>query len=194
VRAGTWLAACLGAAGVFAPAAGGAVEPAGKAAAYCMQGADGAWRLQQFKPLIRAQGGTVFAEMWFAGSALAEVKVRRFSGDSELALDYTFDGAGRLTGLRGSVRVKTTPLASGSSGEKMLFADWVGEAELTPAADGRIPAHHVMYHRETDKIDKPDDADRYIAQFDAAPVYRTAQSVPCGAMLKEAEKMNAAQE
>ena len=171
-----------------------ATEPAVKAGAYCMQSANGEWRLQRFKPLIRAQGGTVFAEMSFAGSALAEVKVRRFTGDSELAYEYRFDGTGKLTGLRGSVTVKTPPQGGAGDGEKMLFADWVGEAELTPGADGKIPAHHVIYRRETDKIDKPDDADRYIVQFDEAPVYRTAQSVPCGAMLKEAEKMNATQE
>lgn len=72
--------------------------------------------------------------------------------------------------------------------------DWLGEAELTPGADGKIPLHHVLYSREKDRIDKPDDADKYIGQFDAAPVYKTVAAVPCAARMKEAEKMNATQE
>jgi len=170
-----------------------AKDPAAKPV-YCWQGAKGEWSLQRFKPLINMQSGTVFAELTFAGSVLEEVRVRRFYADSELAFDYTFDGAGRLIGLRGSVTVKTPPQAGGADGERMLFADWVGEAELTPGNDGKIPPHHVAYSRESDRIDKPDDADKYVGRFNDAPVYQTIQSVPCGAMIKEAEKMNATQE
>jgi hypothetical protein len=169
-----------------------AKEPGGKAV-YCWQGSKGDWSLHQFKPLIQIGGGTVFAEMTFAGPVLGEVKVRRFFADSELAFDYTFDGAGKLAGLRGSVSVRTIGPTLPGETEPPLFADWVGEAELTPGGDGKIPPHHVLYSREKDRIDKPDDADKYIAQFNEAPVYQTIQSVPCGAKLKEAEKMNAAQ-
>jgi hypothetical protein len=51
-----------------------------------------------------------------------------------------------------------------------------------------------LYTREKDRIEKPDDADKYVGRFDDAPLYMTIQSVPCAAMLKEAEKMNATQE
>jgi hypothetical protein len=161
---------------------------------YCWQGAKGDWSLQRFKPLINMQSGTVFAEMTFNGSVLEEVRVRRFYTDSELTFDYMFDGTGRLNGLRGSVTVKTPPVAGSADGERMLFADWVGEAELTPGRDGKIPPHHVAYTREKDRIDKPDNAETYVGRFNDAPVYPTIQSVPCAAMMKEAEKMNATQE
>ena len=78
---------------------------------YCTQGADGQWSLHQFKPLIEVQGGTVFAEMTFDGSVLEEVRLRHFFKDSELSFDYTFDASGRLTGLHGSVQVKSVPPA-----------------------------------------------------------------------------------
>jgi hypothetical protein len=187
------LFAWAGIAAFAASPVGPAKEPAGKAV-YCWQGTKGDWSLQRFKPLIKVQGGTVFAEMTFDGTALREVRVRRFTAESELALLYTFDGAGRLMGLKGSVSVKTVGPTIPGETERPLFADWVGEAELTPGEDGKIPAHHVLYSREKDRIDKPDDADKYIGQFDSAPVYKTIQSVPCAAMLKEAEKMNATQE
>ncbi len=161
---------------------------------YCWQGTKGEWSVHRFKPLIKVGGGTIFAEMTFAGGALEEVKVRRFFADSELAFDYTFDSAGKLAGLTGSVSVRTIGPTIPGETEPPLFADWVGRAELTPGSDGKIPPHHVLYSRETDKIDKPDDADKYIAQFNEAPVYRTIQSAPCAAMMKEAERMNATQE
>jgi hypothetical protein len=170
-----------------------AKEPGGKAV-YCWQGTKGDWTLQRFKPLIRVGGGTVFAEMSFDGGALTEVRLRRFFADSELAFDYTFDGAGRLAKLKGSVSVRTIGPTIPGETEPPLFADWVGEADLLPGSDGKIPPHHVLYSREKDRIDKPDDADKYIVQFNEAPVYQTIQSVPCAAMLKEAEKMNATQE
>jgi hypothetical protein len=74
------------------------------------------------------------------------------------------------------------------------LADWLGEAELTPGSDGKIPPHHVSYSRDKDRIDKPESADVYVGRFNDAPVYSTIQAVPCAAMLKEAEKMNATQE
>jgi hypothetical protein len=161
---------------------------------YCTQGADGQWSLHQFKPLIEVQGGTVFAEMTFDGSVLGEVRLRHFYKDSELAFDYTFDASGRLTGLRGSVQVRSVPPKGATAGQDFELADWLGEAELTPGRDGRIPPHHVLYSREKDRIDKPENADAYVGRFDQAPVYLTIQSVPCAAMLKEAETMNATQE
>jgi hypothetical protein len=161
---------------------------------YCTQDANGEWSLQRFKPLIQVQGGTVFAEMTFEGSVLEEVRLRRFYKDSELAFDYTFDASGRLVGLHGSVQVKSVPPPGADPAFAVELADWLAEAELTPGGDGKIPPHHVMYSREKDRIDKPDNADVYIGRFDEAPVYRTIQSVPCAAMLKEAEKMNATQD
>ena len=173
---------------------GMANDPAAKQPVYCWQAANGSWSLEHFKPLIKVGGGTVFAELTFAGGALAEVKVRRFAADSELAFDYMFDGAGKLTELKGSVTVHSTGPTIPGETEPPVFADWLGEAELTPSADGKIPLHHVMYSRENDRIEKPDDADKYVGQFNDAPVYATTASVPCAAMMKEAERMNAAQE
>jgi hypothetical protein len=161
---------------------------------YCTQEASGGWSLNRFKPLINAQGGTVFAEMSFEGRALAEVRLRRFYKDSELAFDYTFDATGRLTGLRGSVQVRSTPPPGSVVTEPLELADWLGEADLSPGSDGKIPPHHVAYSREKDRIDKPDNAETYVGRFNEAPVYSTIQKVPCAAMLKEAEKMNATQE
>jgi hypothetical protein len=164
-------------------------------AVYCIQGPKGDWTLQRFKPLIAVQGGTVFAELSFAGTGLGELKLRRFYGDSELAFDYTFDSAGKLTGLHGTVQVKTVaPPGEDTDGMPMVFADWLGEADLLPGSDGKIPPHHVVYSRESDRIDKPDDADKYIARFYEAPIYTSTQAVPCAAMLQEAERMNATQE
>jgi len=161
---------------------------------YCTQDANGEWSLHQFKPLIKVNGGTLFAEMTFEGSVLEEVRLRRFYKDSELAFDYTFDAAGRLVELHGSVQVKSVPPAGADPAFAVELADWLAEAELTQGSDGKIPPHHVMYSREKDRIDKPDNADVYIGRFNDAPIYRTIQAVPCAAMLKEAEKMNATQE
>ena len=163
-------------------------------AVYCTQSAKGEWSLHRFKPLIAVQGGTVFTEMTFDGSVLEEVRLRRFFKDSELAFDYTYDARGRLVGLHGSVQVKSVPPPGADPAFTVELADWLGEAELTPGSDGRIPPHHVLYTREKDRIDKPDGAEKYVGQFDDAPVYLTIQSVPCAAMLKEAETMNATQE
>ncbi len=177
-----------------------AASPAGFAkdsnakAVYCTQGADGQWSLHQFKPLIEVQGGTVFAEMTFDGSVLEEVRLRHFFKDSELSFDYTFDASGRLTGLHGSVQVKSVPPPGADPAFAVELADWVGEAELTPGRDGKIPPHHVLYSREKDRIDKPENADAYVGRFEQAPVFLTIQSVPCAVMLKQAEKMNATQE
>jgi hypothetical protein len=170
-----------------------AKDPNAKAV-YCTQSANGEWSLHRFKPLIQVQGGTVFAEMWFEGSVLDEVKLRRFYKDSELAFDYTFDASGRLIGLHGTVQVKSVPPPGTDGGQGFELADWLGEADLLPGSDGRIPPHHVFYSREKDRIDKPDGAEKYVGRFEDAPVYRTIQSVPCAAMLKEAETMNATQE
>jgi hypothetical protein len=161
---------------------------------YCTQGPNGDWSLHRFKPLIKVEGGTVFAEMSFAGHVLEEVKLRRFYSDSELAFDYTFDSSGRLVALHGSVTVKSVPPAGADPGPGFELADWIGEADFFPRRDGTIPPHHVYYSREKDRIDKPENADKYVGRFDQAPVYWTIQNVPCAAMLKEAEKMNATQE
>lgn len=163
-------------------------------AVYCTQSANGEWSLHRFKPLIKVRGGTVFAEMRFAGSALEEFRLRRFYKDSELAFDYRFDVSGRLIGLHGTVTVKSIPPPGTDPQQALDLADWVGEADIMPSNNGKIPAHHVLYSREKDHIDKPDSADGYVGQFYNAPVYKTIQSVPCAAMLKEAEKMNATQE
>jgi hypothetical protein len=169
-------------------------KDASSKAVYCTQAANGQWSLHRFKPLIQVQGGTVFAELWLEGAVLDELKLRRFYKDSELAFDYSFDASGKLVGLRGMVQVKSVPPPGAELGPGFELADWVGEADLLPGSDGRIPPHHVFYSREKDRIDKPDGAEKYVGRFEDAPVYRTIQSVPCAAMLKEAETMNATQE
>ena len=170
-----------------------AKEPTAKVV-YCTQEANGEWSLLQFRPLIEVLGGTVFTETTFKGRVLQEVKLRRFFADSELAFDYTFDASGRLTGLHGAVTVRSVPPPGAHVLPGFELADWLGEADLLPGSDGKIPPHHVFYSREKDRIDKPDGAEKYVARFNDAPMYLTIQSVPCAAMLKEAEKMNATQE
>ena len=161
---------------------------------FCLREANGDWSLLQFRPLIEVLGGTVFTEMTFQGSVLREVKLRRFFADSVLAFDYTFDVSGRLMGLHGTVTVKSVPPPGAIVPPGFELADWLGDANLMPGSDGKIPPHRVFYSREKDRIDKPFNADKYVAQFNDAPVYSTIQSVPCAAMLKQAEKMNATQE
>jgi hypothetical protein len=171
-----------------------AKDPAAKPAVYCTQGTDGQWSLHRFKPLIRVHGGTVFAEMTFAGSVLEKVRLRRFNPDAELAFEYSFDGSGKLIALHGAIQVKSVPPPGADPAFSVDLADWLGQADLTPGSDGKIPLHHVMYSRENDRIDEPNGAEKYIDRFDSAPVYSTIQSVPCGTMLKQAEMMNATQE
>jgi hypothetical protein len=161
---------------------------------YCIQGPSGGWSLNRFKPLIKVEGGTVFTEMTFEGGVLAEVRLRRFYADSELVFEYSFDVSGKLDGLKGSVQVRSTPPAGMPVTEPLELADWLGEAELLPGSDGKIPPHHVLYSREKDRIEKPDNADTYVGRFNDAPIFWTSKTVPCAAMLKEAEKMNATQE
>jgi len=161
---------------------------------YCTQEANGVWSLLQFRPLINVLGGTVFAEMTLEGGALQEVKLRRFFADSELAFDYTFDASGRLAGLHGTVTVKSVPPPGAIVSPGFVLDDWLGDADLMPGSDGKIPPHHVSYSRDKDRIEKPDGAEKYVGRFNDAPVYWTIQSVPCAAMLKEAEKINATQE
>ena len=168
-------------------------ESAAKAV-YCWQGANGLWSLHRFKPLIEVKGGTVFAELTFAASVLEEVRVRKFYADSELSFDYSFDVTGKLVALKGSIQVKTVAPKMPGDAEPMQIPDWLGEATLTPGADGKVPPHHVFYSREKDHIEKPDDADKYIAWFNSAPAYRTISEVPCAARMKEAREMNATQE
>jgi hypothetical protein len=145
---------------------------------FCVRDAR-SWSLQRFKPLIDPRASTAFAEMSMAGPRLLEFKLRRFSEKTEATFDYKFDAGGQLNALMGSVTV---------------FGSWVGEANLFPDADGTVPPYHVKYRREGQPIPRPDDATDYIASLDAVPIYRTVQALPCAAMLKEAEKMNATQE
>jgi hypothetical protein len=74
-------------------------------AVYCSRAADGAWKLQQFEPLINPRAGTVFTELPFAGAMLEEARLRRFHPDREVVFDYKFDSAGRLTSLFGSIEL-----------------------------------------------------------------------------------------
>jgi hypothetical protein len=170
-----------------------AKEPNAKAV-YCIQSANGAWSLNQFKPLIKVLGGTVFAEMMFKENMLQELRLRRFFPGSELAFEYTFDGSGRLTALHGIVTVKSVPPPGAIVPPGFVLDDWLGEADLLPGRDGRIPPHRVLYTRDNDRIEKPFDADKYVGRFNDAPVYWTIQNVPCAAMMKEAERMYATQE
>ena len=150
-------------------------------AVYCAQTANGTWGLQRFEPLINPRAGTVFTELSFAGSMLEAARLRRFYPDREVVFDYKFDNAGRLTGLLGSVE---------------LWGQWLGEADLYPEADGTVGSMHVKYYRASsrDLISRPEDAEAYTAELSSVPIYRTIDSLPCGGLLHEAEKMNATQE
>jgi hypothetical protein len=160
------------------PSSGGAEKPTQVRMVFCIPASNG-WVLHQFKPLINPRAKTVFAEMSLAGQLLLEYKLRRFSEHAETAFDYKFDADGRLNSLIGSVAV---------------FGSWIGEASLIPNADGTVPPYQVRYRSEGQSISKPDDAADYIGSFDTVPIYRTTQALPCAAMLKQAEKMNATQE
>ena len=152
-----------------------AEKPAVVKVVFCVPGSRG-WIVQRFKPLIDPRAKTEFAEMSMAGPLLLEFRLRRFTEKAETTFDYKFDDRGRLNALQGSVTV---------------FGAWVAEANLIPDADGTVPVHRVTYRRDDQPVRKPEDAADYIGLLDAVPIYRTVQAVPCAAMLKEAEKMNA---
>ena len=57
-----------------------------------------------------------------------------------------------------------------------------------------VPPYQVLYRRNDERVQRPEDAARYIPLLNQAPIYHTAQAAPCAAMTKEAERMNAAQE
>ncbi len=146
---------------------------------YCWQEAKDRWVLHRFKPLINTQGGTAFSEMSFEGRVLQKVRLRRFFPNSEVVFEYTFDPTGSLNGLHGSVSV---------------FGQWLAEANLYPDADGKAGSYHVVYKRSDVRINAPDNADSYVGRLDEVPIFRTIDSVPCAAMLKEAEGLNATKE
>jgi hypothetical protein len=146
--------------------------------AYCWQETKDSWVLHLFKPLINTQGGTSFSEMSLEGKVLQKVRLRRFFPNSELVFEYTFDPAGRLNGLHGSVSV---------------LGQWLAEANLFPDADGKVGSYHVVYRRSHVRINTPDNADSYVGRLDEVPIYRTIESVPCAVMLKEVEGINATQ-
>jgi hypothetical protein len=150
-------------------------------AVYCTQAANGTWSLQSFEPLINPKAGTVFAELSFAGPVVESVRLRRFHPDYEVVFEYKFDGAGRLTALLGSVE---------------MWGQWLGEANLYPAADGSVGSVNVTYYRASTRhvISRPEDAEEFTAELSSVPIYRTTESLPCGGSLHEAEKMNATQE
>jgi hypothetical protein len=150
-------------------------------AVYCTRAANGSWNLQRFQPLINPRAGTSFAELSFAGPVLESARRRRFFPDHEVVFDYKFDNAGRLTSLLGSVE---------------MWGQWLGEVDLTPEAEGSIDNIHVKYYRagSRDLINRPEDAQTYTAELAREPVIRTIESLPCGGLLHEAEKMNATQE
>jgi hypothetical protein len=146
---------------------------------FCVPGSKNSWSLQRFKPLIDSRAKTVFAEMSIADHMILEFRLRRFSEESEVAFDYKFDTAGHLNALEGSVKV---------------VGSWAAEANLFPDADGTVPPYRVLYSRNNERVPKPDDAADFIGLLDKVPIYQTAQAVPCAAMMKEAEGMNATQE
>jgi hypothetical protein len=146
---------------------------------FCVAGPKNSWSLQRFKPLIDPRAKTVFAEMSFANHMLLEFRLRRFSEAAEVAFDYKFDAAGRLNALEGSVKV---------------MGSWEAEANMFPNADGSMPSYQVLYSRNHERVSKPEDAVDYIGLLEKAPIYQTVQAVPCAAMMKEVEGMNATQE
>jgi hypothetical protein len=151
-------------------------------AVYCTQAADGGWSLQRFRPLINPVAKTVFTEMSFTGPVLEAVRLRQFHAGYEVVFEYKFDATGKLNALLGSVEAWEGP--------------WVAEANLYPEADGTLGPIHVKYYRsqQRDQISRPEDAQRYTGELSKVPIYRTIESLPCGGLLKEAEKMNATQE
>ena len=151
-------------------------------AVYCVQAKDGGWSLQRFRPLINPAAKTVFAEMSFTGPVLEAVRLREFHPGYEVVFEYKFDATGKLNALLGSVEA--------------WEGHWIAEANLYPEADGTLGPAHLKYYRsaERDQISRPEDAQHYTGELSRVPIYRTIESLPCGGLLKEAEKMNATQE
>ena len=150
-------------------------------AVYCVRSSSGEWSLQRWRPLINLRSGMVFAQMSFTGPVLEAVRLRRFYPDREVVFEYSFNSLGKLTGLMGSVE---------------LWGQWMAEANLYPEKDGTIGPVEAKYYssRNRDHVARPEDSREYEVELSKAPVYMTIQSLPCGSMLQEAEKMNATQE
>jgi hypothetical protein len=138
---------------------------------FCVPGPQGGWSLQAFKPLIDPPAKTSFAEMSLAGPQLVQVRLRRFSPDSEVMFEYKFDEAGRLNALEGTVKV---------------FGSWEAEANVLPNSDGSVPPYQVLYRRNNERVQRPENAARYISLLNDPPIYRTAQSAPCALMIQGA--------
>ena len=150
-------------------------------AVYCVRASHGEWSLQRWRPLINPRSDMVFTQMSFTGAVLDAVRLRRFHPDYEVVFEYRFNSLGKLTGLMGSVE---------------LWGQWTAEANLYPEKDGTVGPVEAKYYspRNRDHVARPEDSREYEAELSKAPVYMTIQSLPCGSMLQEAEKMNATQE
>ena len=120
--------------------------------------------------------------MSFTGPVLEAVRLRRFHPGYEVVFEYKFDATGKLNALLGSVEA--------------WEGQWIAEANLYPEADGTLGPIHLKYYRsqQHDQISRPEDAQHYTGELSKVPIYRTIESLPCGGLLKEAEKMNATQE
>ena len=102
------------------------------ASLYCVQGSKNDWSLQRFKPLIRVEGGTTFAEMIFDGSTVQEVRLRQFYPDWEISFDYKFNPAGQLAALTGSVLVKDPVIVlEGDTGPPQI-TQWLARSRTYP--------------------------------------------------------------
>ena len=150
-------------------------------AVYCVDSADGKWRLERWRPLINPHSHTVFAEISFLGDEVDEVRLRSFYPDHEVLFEYKFDPTGKLIRLFGSVD---------------MWGSWLAEANLYPESDGTVGKVDAKFYatKDRNRIARPEGSNEYEAELGKVPVYRTIESIPCGSRLKEAEKMNATQE
>jgi hypothetical protein len=148
---------------------------------FCVTSTGGAWALQAYPPLIDLNRQTVFLQAIYDGPRLELIRIRRYNPAYELVFEYKFDQAGKLGALHGMLR---------------KWGDWLAEADLFPAADGKVPPPRVRYSGGygRDNMTEPEDGPNYTPAFLQVPVYRTIQEIPCAGLLKEMEKKNATQE
>ena len=152
---------------------------------YCIPDAAGAWHLQSFHPLINPRAENTFAEIWMLDQHVERLRLRRFHSDRETRFVYRFNSDGGILFVEGSVD---------------LWNRWVAQTTL-PAKDrdGHLP-QDIRYYKQRselgdrrDEIGVPSGADRYLRDLIAAPVYASANEIPCADQIRAVERTNAAQ-
>lgn len=139
------------------------------------------WMVQSYAPLVDTRNGTFIEQAVYSGGLLTHIVVKSYNQRYELLYDYHFNEGGRLIALHAYLQ---------------KWGSWLADADLNPNSDGSVPQPDIRYRLDTGGgiITDPKDGSDYTQVFRSVPVYWTEASVPCAALLQQAEKTNATQE